>query len=155
MRRKSTKVTETANLWRPLYEDRGVAIIVSLLVLVVLSLLGSVFLLVSRTESNIAANSRVATQAFYAAEAGIETALNQLPGTGAIAQTSLTNNIAFSVPPIVELGTSPNLPAGFNLANYSFNMYQITVSGTVVLPPSNMQLQLGATQGAPFARSGY
>lgn len=146
----------------PLDDERGIVLIVSLLVLMVLSLLGSVFLLLSGTEVTISRNSQVATQGFYAAEAGIETALNNLPGTAAIPQTGLGASAVFqtgppppAAAPIKELGPSPNPPAGFNIASFSFNMYQIDVTGTVLVPLSNTQLRVGATLGTPLTGTSY
>jgi type IV pilus assembly protein PilX len=52
--------------------QRGIVLIVSLLVLTVLSVLGLAFLATARTEDTIASNYRNHTAAFYAAEAGTE-----------------------------------------------------------------------------------
>ncbi len=58
-----------------LRSDKGVILVVTLLVMVVLSLLGATFLTLATTESKIAFNEREARQAFYAAEAGVQEAL--------------------------------------------------------------------------------
>ncbi len=163
MRQRNIKRSGAPHGWRPLREDRGIVLVLSLLVLMILSILGSAFLLLSGTEVTISRNSQVVTQTFYAAEAGIETALNNLPGTAAIPQTALGASAVFQTGPpppqlpkkIKELGPSANPPGGFNLASFSFNMYQIDVTGTVLLPRSDAQLQLGATLGTPLAGSSY
>lgn len=147
-----------------LRNDRGIVLILTLMVIMVLSVLATAFLFLSGTEINISRNSQVVTQAFYAAEAGIDTAINQLPNTTAINQTPLgVNNAVFQTgppppappAPAVALGPNPSPPAGFNLANFSFNMYQIDVSGTVLVPRSDMQLRVGATVGTPMAGTSY
>lgn len=147
-----------------LRNDRGIVLILTLMVIMVLSVLATAFLFLSGTEINISRNSQVVTQAFYAAEAGIDTAINQLPNTTAINQTALgVNNAVFQTgppppappAPAVALGPNPSPPAGFNLANFSFNMYQIDVSGTVLVPRSDMQLRVGATVGTPMAGTSY
>jgi type II secretory pathway pseudopilin PulG len=147
-----------------LRNDRGIVLILTLMVIMVLSVLATAFLFLSGTEINISRNSQVVTQAFYAAEAGIDTAINQLPNTTAINQTALgVNNAVFQTgppppappAPAVALGPNPSPPAGFNLANYAFNMYQVDVSGTVLVPRSDMQLRVGATIGTPMAGTGY
>jgi hypothetical protein len=147
-----------------LQDDRGIVLILCLMVIMVLSVLATTFLFLSGTESAISRNSQVVTQSFYAAEAGIDTAINQLPNTNAIPQTPLgVNNAVFQTgppppaapAPVVALGPNPSPPAGFNLANYSFNMYQVDVSGTVTVPRSDMQLRVGATIGTPLAGTSY
>jgi hypothetical protein len=59
-------------------DERGVVLIVALLVLTVLSVLGLAFLTTARTEDTIAANYRNHTAAFYAAEAGTESGVATL-----------------------------------------------------------------------------
>ena len=56
----------------PINEQRGIVLILSLLVMTVLSILGLAFLATARTENTVASNYRNHTQAFYAAEAGTE-----------------------------------------------------------------------------------
>ncbi len=155
MRQRNIKRSGAPHGWRPLREDRGIVLVLSLMLLMVLSILGSAFLLLSGTEVTISRNSQVVTQAFYAAEAGIETALNNLPGTAAIFQTTLGTNVSFETPAVALLGPSPNPPVGFNLASFSFNMYQIDATGTVLVPRSNTQLRVGATLGTPLAGTSY
>lgn len=145
-------------------DDRGIVLAIALMVMLVLSILGTTFLTLSSTETTISRNSQVAAQAFYAAEAGIDTVLNLLPITNLIDSTPVeanTPNVVFHTgppgapAPPVSLGPSPVVPAGFNLANFSFNMYQIDVTGRVLMPRSDVQLQVGATMGSPLAGTSY
>ena len=53
--------------------DRGIALIVALLVMVIMTLLGVPFLLMGETENRIAENERLSMQALYAADAGSKT----------------------------------------------------------------------------------
>ncbi len=163
--KQSSTVSDAAQeLWL-IRGDRGMVLVLALLVMLVLSALGSAFLLLSGNETLISRNSQVVTQAFFAAEAGIDTALTNLPNTAAIPQTLLgpNGNVMFqSGPPTpaapapgTVLGPNPSPPAGFNLANYSFNMFQLDVSGTVLFPRSDVQLRVGSTIGTPMAGTSY
>jgi len=144
-------------------DDRGIVLILVLMTIMVLSVMATAFLFLSGTEVNISRNSQVMTQAFYAAEAGLDTAINQLPNTGEIGPIQLGINAQFETGPpgpppppgILAMGPNPSPPGGFNLANFSFNMYQIDVSGTVLVPRSDMQLRVGATIGTPKAGTSY
>ena len=59
-------------------EQRGVVLVVSILVMAVLSVMGLAFLMTARTEDTIASNYRNHTAAFYAAEAGLESGVSSL-----------------------------------------------------------------------------
>ncbi len=171
-RNRGSAMSNAVSGWELLRADRGIVLVLALLVMLVLSVLGSAFLFLSGTETMISRNSTVVTQAFYAAEAGVETALNQIPTTDAIASAVDPNgNIVFQTgqlqmglpppppPPIGVLGASPSPPVGYNLASFSFNMYRIDVSGAVLwpsgLPRSIVALEVGTTLGAPLAATGY
>ena len=90
--------------------ERGVVLMVSLLVLVILSLLGLAFLGTALTENNIATNFRDQTQAFYAAEAGLESGIvdlrNLLAGTPTPTDAQLT---ALAPRPLSDPSLSQNL----------------------------------------------
>ncbi len=171
-RKQSSAVSDAAQELGLVRNDRGIVLVLALLVMLVLSALGSAFLFLSGTETLISHNSQVVAQAFFAAEAGIETALNTLPNTAAIPQTGLdiNNNVVFQTgnpdtdgplgAPATVLGASPTPPAGYNVANFSFNMFRVDVSGTVTFPGSGIrasivQLRMGATVGSPLAGTGY
>lgn len=174
-RKQNSTTSDPARGFELPRDDRGIVLILVLMVIMVLSVMATSFLFLSGTEVNISRNSQVVTQSFYAAEAGIDTAINQLPNTNGINQTPLgVNNAVFQTgpppppapapplpgTPVVVLGPNPSPPAGFNLASYAFNMYQVDVSGTVLwpvsgLPRSDMQLRVGATIGTPLAGTSY
>ncbi len=154
-RKQNSTTSDPARGFELPRDDRGIVLILVLMVIMVLSVMATSFLFLSGTEVNISRNSQVVTQSFYAAEAGIDTAINQLPNTTAINQSQTGPPPPAAPAPLVALGPNPSPPAGFNLANYAFNMYQIDVSGTVLLPRSDMQLRVGATIGTPLAGTSY
>ena len=65
----------TTRMWR---DERGVALITALLATMLLTALGLATVLVSNTESLITGNHRAAAAALYAADAGIERAVQDL-----------------------------------------------------------------------------
>jgi len=71
-------------------KDRsGVAIIIALLMLLVLTLIGISAISTTTFDTLISGNERVGTDAFYASEAGIQVAINQIPDTKPIPRTTL------------------------------------------------------------------
>jgi len=60
--------------------ERGMVLVVTLMMVVILVLLGSVAVQVSTTDLKIAGNQKTGTQAFYEAEAGIAEAMERLRG---------------------------------------------------------------------------
>ncbi len=59
-------------------DQRGIILVVALMVTLILALLGTAFLTTSGTEHQIAKNDQEIVQALYVAEGGLQTALNQM-----------------------------------------------------------------------------
>src|ERR1700720_4539183 len=87
--------------------ERGVALLIAIFVLLIIGAVGVALILSSSTETSIAANYRTATQAFYAAKAGLE------EGRGRLWAGS-PNSIAATVAAgFTTVGTNPPaLPVG-------------------------------------------
>ena len=80
-------VTMEENILR---EEKGVALVIALLMMLVLTLIGISSIGTTNFETNISGNERVRTDAFYAAEAGIQVAINQVPdNTNPIPKTKI------------------------------------------------------------------
>ncbi len=94
-------------------EQRGVVLVVALLVLTVLSVLGLAFLTTARTEDTIASNYRNHTAAFYAAEAGVESGVASL-------KAALRAN-----PNTTDADLAKIVPAALTDPNYTFNAFQV------------------------------
>ena len=58
--------------WKPLKNQNGIAFVIALLMLLVLTLIGVASVSLSSFETNIAGNERLYNLAFYAADGGIE-----------------------------------------------------------------------------------
>ncbi len=131
-----------------LLNDRGITLVVVLMVMaILLSIIGAA-LLFSGINSKITVNYRIGTKAFYAADTGVNSALNQLTmdttaSTAAFSQ-DLGGGLKYrsghrtdSTPqPLHFLGAEPqsgyglNAGTGYNTSGYSFHKYQMNVTGT-------------------------
>jgi Tfp pilus assembly protein PilX len=69
--------------------EKGAALIISLLLLLVLTVLALSLINTSTFEIGISGNEKTRLEAFYAAEAGIQMALSQLPNMEAIPRTTI------------------------------------------------------------------
>jgi hypothetical protein len=103
--------------------QRGVALLIAIFVLLIIGAVGVALVLSSSTETSIAANYRTATQAFYAAKAGLE------EGRGRLWAGSPNSIAATIAAGFTTVGTNPPaLPVG--------KVYYITnpANGEVVAP---------------------
>lgn len=145
--------------------EKGSVLLVALMAMVVLSLLGVAFLMLSNTETTVTANALWSEGTFYAAEAGIQTGLDQLSAnqataTAAIPETTIGGSDSMgdvdytfrsgsrtdtSPQPIEFVGTQPAVGysvengTGYNPGGYDFYIYQINVTGT---GPRNTQREI-------------
>jgi Tfp pilus assembly protein PilX len=138
--------------------EKGSVMLVALFVMVVLSMLGAAFLTLSNTESIVANNGVSAEGAFYAAEAGIQSGIDQLSpnlttATAAIPQTTINTSYSYrsgarsdtTAQPLQFIrsqsaeGYSLEMGTGYNPAGYSFYVYEINVTGT---GPRNAQREV-------------
>ena len=132
--------------------QRGSVLMIALFVMIVLSLLGVALLTLSGTEHNIAYNALWSEGAFTAADAGVQTGLNQLSansttsiaaipvtaiGTGIYTYQFRSGHRADAGPqPLVfkasriEAGYSIAIGTGYNPSGYAFNSYQINTTGS-------------------------
>ena len=68
---------------RPIRSERGVALVIVLLVVVLLSALGLALALLTSTDRSIAAGYQWSAETFYVAESGIERTLHELAAVAA------------------------------------------------------------------------
>src|SRR3970040_2196660 len=127
----------------------GSVLLLSLLAMVVLSLLGSALLTMSGSETFVSARIVYREGAFYAAEAGVHTGLDQLSmnmatSTQAIPVTAIGDWYAYrsgrrwgpGTQPCQCMGTRPAtgysaaVGTGYNPAGYVFFDYQMNVTGS-------------------------
>jgi len=132
--------------WR---DEAGSVLLLSLLAMVVLSLLGAALLTMSGTETFGSFRGVYREGAFYAAEAGVHTGLDQLSmntatSTQAIPVTNIGDWYAYrsgrradpGPQPFQFMGTRPAtgysaaVGTGYNPAGYVFFDYQMNVTGS-------------------------
>jgi hypothetical protein len=119
-----------------LEEERGAALIIALLMLLVLTLIGISSISTTTFETSISGNERGRTDAFYAAEAGIEVAINQLPdNTNPIPKTRIKEDSYYwsggmkdegDPKPLKNLGLHPT--PGFD-SSWAFKRFQLNTTG--------------------------
>src|SRR5512139_1802058 len=76
--------------------ERGIVLIVALMLLLVLTIIGINSISTSNFESIISGNERLANIAFYSAEAGIQVGLNQVPDTTPISKREIGPDTRYS-----------------------------------------------------------
>jgi hypothetical protein len=123
--------------------EEGIALVVALVILLVLTVIGFVAVSTTVFESNIAGNERVGTDAFYAAEAILQMGYNQLPDTTEIPKTGTGDENRQKVGPSSYgwTGTKEDkgnqkpmehkglyLKPGYD-TSYSFSRYLLQVAG--------------------------
>jgi Tfp pilus assembly protein PilX len=131
-----------------LKDKQGITLVVVLVVMVILLSVIGAGLLFSGINSKITGNYQTGTKAFYAADTGINAALNQVTADPATATAAVSRNIggglayrsghrtASTPQPLQFLRTQPqsgyslNSGTGYNASGYRFYEYQINMTGT-------------------------
>lgn len=119
--REPLDLTETRGAL-PGSDRRGIVLVVAIMVVMLVALLGSALLTVSSTEHQIARNDQQVTQALYLAEAGVQTAMNDLnlgnppTASGTLGPGEFTATVTPAAPPtnqlrIVAVGFVPSQAA--------------------------------------------
>jgi hypothetical protein len=116
--------------------EKGTALIISLLLLLVLTILALSLINTSTFEIGISGNEKISLEAFYAAEAGVQMALSQLPSTEAIPQTRIGSESHYwsgsirdrsNPTPSESLGLA--FQYGSDLSQFGFRRIRIHVTG--------------------------
>ncbi len=114
-----------------LENEKGVALVVALIMLLVLTLVGIASISSSVYEAKIAGNDRFGTAAFYAAKGGVERGIAQLPVltsySGSIGdETYRSGRMDGSQQDLVFLGAMGR--PGYDV-NWEFRRYQVSATG--------------------------
>ena len=117
-------------------EKKGVALVIALLMLLVLTLIGISSISTTTFETSISGNERVRTDAFYAAEAGIQVAINRIPdNTNPIPKTKIKEDSYYWSGTANDKGNPKSLKsfglhqmAGFD-SSWAFKRFQVNTTG--------------------------
>jgi len=134
-------------------DEKGVALIIALLVLLVLTLLGVSLINTAMFETSISGNERVRVDAFYTAEAGIQQALAQLPAMASIPRTQLGRDSYYwsgtardrnKAQEIVSLGLA--FQYGSELSEVGFKRLCIKMTGESLGAIQELEVQVKCSQ---------
>jgi hypothetical protein len=121
----------TARLRRPVADERGIALVLSLFLTLAMSVVGGSLLFLSQTEALASMNYRLMAQARYGAESGIQHAVNYL---------------LYSYTPPASTGADP-------LSNYVTTVSPVTYNGSPVILSANDDV--AANYPAPAVQSAF
>jgi hypothetical protein len=116
-------------------EKKGIAIIIALLILLVLTLIGISSITTTNFETSLSGNERLKADAFYAAEAGIQVGISQIPDTNPIQKRELKEDSYYWGGTANDRGDPKGLKslglyqmAGFD-SSWGFKRFQVNTTG--------------------------
>jgi hypothetical protein len=129
------------------HKEKGAALVIALLLMVLLVCMGTALLGMSEAESQIAANDQWSEAAFQAADAAVQVGLDQLSvaNTGlTVPETTISGNIVYrsggrddTTPqaPVFQTTTTASgyslaASTGYNSGGYAFRIYRVNGTGT-------------------------
>ncbi len=133
-----------------LTNEKGLALIIALLVLLVLTLIGISAINTTTFETSISGNERVGTDAFYAAEAGTQIGLNQLPDTKPILVTAIGKDSSCWSGSHLDKGSPQSLkslgpyppPIGWDPSVWGFKRFQVDTTGSSFKATKEIEVQV-------------
>ncbi len=142
-----------------LENSKGVALVITLLMLLLVTLIGVSLTNSSIFETSITRNDRLRADAFYASEAGSQVALNQLPFTTPIQPTQVGDNSFYwtgspsdkASPKYIESIGNYTKP-GFD-SSWTFKRFQVNTTGESFGTTKEIEVQI--TQGPLTSSTSY
>lgn len=137
-----------------LTDEKGTALVIALLLLVLLTVIGISAIGMTVYETSLSGNERVAADAFYAAEAGVQIGLDQLPDKSPIAVAQVGEGSRCWSGSPKDKGSPKSLTShgahqrsGYD-ASWEFKRYQVNATGESSAVMKEVEVQ--ASYG-PFA----
>ena len=117
---------------RSVSNEKGVALVIALIMLLVLTLIGMASVSSSVFEAKITGNDRFGTAAFYAAKGGVERGISQLPSVTAYSdtigdETYRSGRMSDGGPRDLQYVGAMGRP-GYDV-NWEFRRYQVNATG--------------------------
>ncbi len=140
----------------PHRSDRGAALVVSLFLMLMMSVLAGSLMFLSQTETYASMNYRLMSQARYAAEAGLQSAVNYLTGssyavptTASMAMGNVSGKFDISTSPVRFGGSPVTLSSSATSSNYpdsaTRTAFAAAASGTISAGATTMTYSASAT----------
>ena len=129
--------------------EKGVALILALIMLLILTFIGISAISTTTFETNISGNERVGTVAFYASEAVFQLGLNQLPDTKPIPSSTKIGEDSHGWSGTAKDKGSPKDLVNFGLhskagfdSSWAFKRFQINATGESFLATKEIEAQV-------------
>ncbi len=130
-----------------LKDEKGVALIVAMVMLLVVTLIGMSSIFTTVYETRIAGNERLGSAAFYAAVGGAEAGVSHLPNTDAYSY-ALGNDQVYRSGKLTDSGPQSLaykgtfLNRGDDVTMWEYKRYQVNVTGESLGAKKEVELQV-------------
>lgn len=118
----------------PLKNEKGVALVIALIMLVILTLIGIASISSSIFEAKISGNERWGSAAFYAASAGIEVGISRIPEIGPYGPVPFGSDETYRSGTLTSSSAQPQKNLGLSFKpgfdpTFQFKRYQVNAVG--------------------------
>ena len=129
-----------------LKNEKGVALVIALIMLVVLTFLGVASINSSVFEARISGNDRLASAAFYAAEGGVKVGISRLPDITAYSG-SIGSDESYRSGRLTDTSPQPSKTLGLMLKSgfettWEFKRFQVNATGESFAARKEIEVQV-------------
>ena len=126
--------------------EKGVVLIIALMLLLALTIIGISSISTTSFESIISGNEMLANTAFYSAEAGIQMGLNQIPDTTAISKSKIGQDSYYRGGGLISGGGGVAFVGWAQSVGHdqtwSFKRYQVNATGEALNATREIEVQV-------------
>ncbi len=129
-----------------LKSERGVALVIALIMLVILTLIGINSINSSVFETRISGNERVGSAAFYAAEGGVRVGVSRIPDTTPFSGT-VGDDVTYRSGRLTDTSPQPSKDLGLLFkpgyeSTWQFKRFQINATGEYLGARKEIEVQV-------------